>query len=189
MKYGTLPKVLTINDVDYDIRTDFRDILRVFEAFNDDEMSDREKWIVAITILFYDYDTVEYSNDTFEQIVWFINCGKEDNSKQGKPIFSWEQDEQLIFSAINDSAKQEVRLVEYMHWWTFVGYFNNIRDGLFSTVIHIRSKLNKKTKLEKHEQDFYKENKHVIDIKKKYDDTAIDFFSKLKQKNMNGGEN
>jgi hypothetical protein len=189
MKYGTLPKELNINGIDYKIRTDFRDILRLFEAFNDNDMSDREKWIIAITILFYDYEKVDFSNETFEKIIWFINCGKEDDSKKGKQLFSWEQDEQLMFSAINDSAKQEIRLVEYLHWWTFVGYFNNIRDGLFSTVMHIRGKLNKKIKLEKHEQDFYKENKHIVDIKKKYDDTTLDFFSKLKEKNMSGGEN
>lgn len=56
----------------------------------------------------------------------------------------------------------------YIHWWTFLGYFNEIGEGLFSTVINIRQKKNKGKKFEKYEQDFYQNNKDLIDLKKKY---------------------
>ena len=39
--------------------------------------------------------------------------------------------------------------------------------GLFSNIIHIRQKKQKGKKLEKWEQDFYNENKSLIDFKQK----------------------
>jgi len=55
-----------------------------------------------------------------------------------------------------------------MHWWTFLGYFNEIGECLLSTVINIRQKKNKGKKLEKYEQEFYRANKSLIDIKTRY---------------------
>ena len=80
----------------------------------------------------------------------------------------WEQDESIIFSAINKVAGCETREKEYIHWWTFLGYFSEIGEGLFSTVINIRQKKNKGKKLEKYEQEFYRSNKQLIDLKEKY---------------------
>lgn len=52
-----------------------------------------------------------------------------------------------------------------MHWWTFLGLFNEIGEGLFSQVVNIRIKKAKGKKLEKHELEFYREHKDLIDIK------------------------
>lgn len=54
-----------------------------------------------------------------------------------------------------------------MHWWTFLGYFSEVGDGLFSQVINIRQKRAKGKKLEKWELDFYNEHKELVDIKEK----------------------
>ena len=80
----------------------------------------------------------------------------------------WEQDEQLIFSAVNDIARVETRIQPYIHWWTFLGYFNEIKEGLFSSVIMIRQKRAKGKTLDKSEREFYRENKELIDLKQKY---------------------
>ena len=100
--------------------------------------------------------------------VWFLDGGmvhEDSNYNKSKKIIDWEQDEQMIFSAVNKVAGKETRAVEYIHWWTFLGYFNEVGEGLLSTVISIRQKKNKGKKLEKYEQDFYRENKSLIDIK------------------------
>ncbi len=46
-------------------------------------------------------------------------------------VMDWEQDEPILFPAINQVAGCEVRSVPYIHWWTFVGYFMEIREGIF----------------------------------------------------------
>ena len=70
----------------------------------------------------------------------------------------WEKDSQLISSAVNKVAGQEVRAVEYMHWWTFMGYFNAIGESALSTVVGIRNKIAKGKKLEKYEMEFRRDN-------------------------------
>ena len=101
---------------------------------------------------------------------WFMDGGNMPKSKPEKvKSFDWEQDEGILFPAINKVAGCEVRNCEYMHWWTFIGYFGEIGEGLFSTIMHIRQKRSKGKKLDKWEQDIYRENKALIDIKSKED--------------------
>lgn len=169
---GVLPKSLQIDGVDYAIRSDFRVILNIFEAFADDELRDSEKVLVMLKCLYVVVpDDIEKAA---EKAVWFIDGGGSESATQSdKPqnkakLIDWEQDEQIIFSAVNKVAGREVRALDYLHWWTFLGFFNEIGEGLFSTVLNIRSKKAKGKKLEKYEQDFYKSHKDLIDIKKKY---------------------
>lgn len=176
---GALPETLTVGNNPYPIRSDYRNVLQAFEAFNDPELEKMEKWIVAIYLLFADFtcaDDVEHAvEDGFDvaeaakQISWFISGGKEVRKDDRKelPTYDWVQDEQIIFSAVNNVAKKEVREVEYMHWWTFLGYFNEVGEGTFSYIVGIRNKLNKGKKLEKHEKEFLNKNKDIVLIKKK----------------------
>lgn len=143
---GQLPKKLTINGTDYDIRSDYRDCLLILQAFSDVELSDNEKTIIMLKCLFKSDEVFREENikEACEQAVWFLNCGNAVNKPHtSKPLYDFEQDEQILFSAINKVAGCEIRNVEYMHFWTFLGLFNEIGDGVFSTVVSIR---NKKTK-------------------------------------------
>ena len=77
----------------------------------------------------------------------------------------WEQDAPLIVPAINKSVKIDIRSVKYMHWWTFFGMYMEIGESTFSTVVSIRDKKRREKKLEKWEQEFYRNNKHLVDLK------------------------
>lgn len=172
---GRLPAALTIKGRNYPIRSDYRNILDVFVVFNDPEMSKEEKWFCAVYMIFEDFtcaDELETAcaegfdiAEAIKQIIWFINCGKESKECKKKPVYDWEQDEQIIFSAVNNVAKTEVRQVEYMHWWTFLSYFNEIGEGLFSYIVSIRRKRNGEGKLDKAERKFYAENKDMVEIR------------------------
>lgn len=176
---GTLPETLTVGDKSYPIRSDYRNILQAFEAFNDPDLETTEKWIVAVYLIFSDFscaDDVENAAEVgfdiaeaIKRILWFISGGKEErkDDRRELPTYDWIQDEQIIFSAVNNVAKKEVREVEYMHWWTFLGYFYEIGEGNFSYIVGIRDKLNKGKKLEKHEKEFLNKNKDMVLIKKK----------------------
>lgn len=62
----------------------------------------------------------------------------------------------------------EVRVVAFLHWWTFMAYFNAIGEGQLSTLVSIRDKLRRGKKLEKWEQEYYRKNKERVDLKKRY---------------------
>lgn len=173
---GALPEVLTVGGKDYQIRTDYRDILQVFEAFQDPELKQEEKWIVAIYLMFEDFscddDVLQALENGFpmdeaaKQISWFISAGQPENQALELPTYNWKQDEQMIFSAVNKVAGRETRELEYLHWWTFLGYFNEVGEGTFSFIVGIRHKLNKKKKLEKNEKEFFNNHKELVELKK-----------------------
>lgn len=173
---GALPETLTVGGEEYPIRTDYRNVLQVFEAFQDPELQPEEKWIVAIYLLFEDFscanDVLEAAQDGFDlgeamkQISWFISAGQPEKQVLEQPTYNWTQDEQMIFSAVNKVAGRETRELEYLHWWTFLGYFNEVGEGTFSFIVGIRNKLNRGKKLEKHEKEFLSHNKELVLMKK-----------------------
>lgn len=165
---GILPNTLEVDGKEYQIRTDFRVALTIFQAFNDIELTDQEKVIVMLECLYEEFPS--NSEEASKQASWFLDGGpftQSEKQKQTKKVMDWEQDEQLIFASVNKVAGCETRAKEYIHWWTFLGYFNEIGEGLFSAVVNIRSKKNKGKKLDKGEQEFYNDNKSIIDIKKR----------------------
>ena len=162
-----IPTCVTVGDIEYKIRNngDFRTILDCFSALNDSELSEQER-LFASLIIFYDgftciEDTGKFSDITeaVTKMYEFFNCG---NLQHGKKVnyklIDWDQDSQLICSAINKVAGKEIRFEPYIHWWTFMGYYSAIGECPLSNILSIRDKIIKGKKLEKHEREFRMSN-------------------------------
>ena len=163
---GQLPTTLTVGNIEYPIRTDYRNCLNVLTAFSDPDLSDTEKVVILLTVIYKEIPPEELTQEAYDKAIWFLNCGNTiDSPVTNSPLYNWEQDESIIFSSINKVAGKEVRAIEHMHFWTFMGLFNEIGEGTFSTVVSIRDKKKKHKKLEKWEQDFYRHNKDMVDLK------------------------
>lgn len=168
---GNLPTSLNVGGKDIKINTDFRIALLIFKALNDVNLENQDKAYIVLDGLYgIENISVEHYQEAFDKAKEYLDCGLERDDKPRKKMIDWEQDEQMIFSSVNKVAGIETRAKEYIHWWTFYGYFSEIGDGLLSSVLRIRQKKAKGKKLEKFEQDFYKENKNIIDFKVKYTD-------------------
>ena len=60
--------------------------------------------------------------------------------------------QELLLAWVHPRSRGEyLRAEKYMHWWTFLGYFMEVEDGLFSQVLSIRQKKARHKKLEKWE--------------------------------------
>lgn len=168
---GRLPKSLMVNGIEYEIRTDYRDCLRIFQAMNDPDLSHIEKLEIMYRILYVEPDSIPLDDieEAIKKAIWFLDCGRQskDASSIKESLYDWEHDEQIIFAAVNHVAGKELREEEYVHFWTFISYFHEIGEGLFSTVIHIREK-KQKGKLENYEKEFYQNNKDLINLPKRY---------------------
>lgn len=163
---GMLPQTLNINGRAYKIRSDYRDILQIIAAFGDKELSDEEKAYVCLKRLFVAMESIPKSDyqDAYEAAITFIECHISDRKPSPK-VVNWEKDEQLIFPAINKVAGMEVRAVPYMHWWTFLGYFQSIdREDIWGFILTIRQKRVKGKKLEKYEKDFLNANRDICEV-------------------------
>lgn len=169
------PTSLNVGGVDYEIRTDYRVVLDLFAALSDPELTDSNEQMtsymqsqVIMQIMFPDCDNIphEHWQEALNKVSEFIDMGITEDSKKPKTM-DWEQDAPILIPAINRVLNCEIRAQEYIHWWTFLGAYMEIGESLFSNVIHIRQKKATGKKLEKWEQDFYKENKSLIDFKQK----------------------
>jgi len=166
---GELPVSLSIDERDIPIRSDYRIALIIIQAMNDPDLNNREKRFVMLDALIGIRNIPDGAyREAIEKSMWFLNGGKDnDEKKRAVPqLIDWQKDEQMIFSSINHIAGKELRAEPYCHWWTFLGYFNEIQDGLFSTVVDIRSKRARGKKLEPWEKEYYSRNKDLVDIQK-----------------------
>lgn len=182
---GELPRSLTVNGAEYVIRTDYRDILKILVAFNDPELEEREKAYICLFILFESFE--EIPQEDYEAAsaaaVQFIDHRSEstDDPKKSPRLMDWEQDESLLFPAVNKVAGFEVRSVKYLHWWTFMGYFMEISEGVFSNILSLRQKKVKHKKLEKWEREFWSANKDICVLKKRISKEEQEEINKLNE--------
>ena len=179
MMVWELPTTLEVGGIERNIRTDYRDILRILCAYEDPDLEKKEKVLVCLTVLYEDVKEIppELYGEAIEKAKEFIDHGA--SKKEGTTrTMDWEQDAPLIIPAINKVAGREVR-AERLHWWTFLGYYMEIGESQFSTVVGIRQKLQKRKPLDKHEKEFYQQNKPVVDLKKKISEEELDALDEL----------
>ena len=166
---GELPKSVCVNGVYHSIRSDFRDILKILCAFNDPELENSEKVYICLFILYEDFDEIQDTDyeAAFKAAIQFIDHGTDSNGPKSPRVMDWEQDESIMFPAINKVAGFETRAADYLHWWTFMGYYMEISEGVFSNVLSLRLKKAKGKKLEKWEREYWSANKSICVLKPK----------------------
>lgn len=167
----TLPTSVEVNGREYKVRSDFRDILTTLEAVADVELTDQDRAEAVLTIFYPDLPDMPSSDyeEAVAQYLWFINCGQiDEEGKFVKKLVDWEQDFPLIVAPVNRVLGKEVRATKHLHWWTFISAYREIGDCLFAQVVSIRQKLSSGKPLDKSDKDFYRKNRSIVDIQKRY---------------------
>ena len=172
-----LPTSLSFGGRSWPIHSDYRDVLRTLSAFEDPDITDQEKAYICLHNLYPDFEDIppEDLQAAFDAALAFIDHGNDESGGPSPRTMDWAQDAPLIFPAVNRAAGFEVRSVEYMHWWTFLGFFMEIRDTTYATVLGLRQKKYGKhrKKLEKHEQEFWKNNASICELKPRYTEEEL----------------
>lgn len=165
---GSLPTALTVGGEDRRIRSDFRTALLILEACADPDLTDYDKSVACVECLFEDAIPPELYEEALKQACWFIDGGNVAHSRVSVRVIDWAQDEAIIFPAINKVAGKETRAEEYIHWWTFLGWFQEIGEGALSTIVGIRYKLARGKQLDKWERDYLRDNGDRVKLKQRY---------------------
>lgn len=163
-----LPTSVDIGGATYAIRSDYRAILDVLEVMADTTISDEDRTLITLTIFYEGFDKMPMCDfqAAIDYMKWFINGGTETRkSGSNLRLMNWQQDFKLIASPINHILGFEVRAAEYVHWWTFLGAYMEIGDCTFAQVVSIRKKRAQGKKLDKQEQQFYRDNVDLIEIR------------------------
>ena len=155
-----LPESLKVDGEYIPIRADFRDVIRVLSCLEDEDLPLFARWRKALRLFYKESVKPQNRQSAMEALCGFISCYRP--GTPGPRLMSWQQDGQLIAGQINQVAGLEVRSLKFLHWWTFLGYFDAMGPGLFAQVVAIREKLRTGKKLDSSEQQFYEKNAAMI---------------------------
>lgn len=163
MRYD-LPTSLRLGDREYRINADFRAALDIFEVLNDPELEQGEKIGLVLGFFYPDLDTIPQTHlqEALNACFSFLAGGRE--QKPGPVLMNWEKDFPLIIGPVNRVAGKELRQEEFFHWWSFLGAYMEIGECLFSQVVKIRSLRAKGKKLDKSDEQWYRENRELVDL-------------------------
>lgn len=126
-----LDKLPTHTPTGLKIRTDFRESIKFELLMQDNRINDNEKIPMALNLYYY-----EVPNDivkAIEDMLWFYRCGKEIKTSQketseAKQIYSYEFDDELIYSAFKDQYNIDLNSIKYLHWWKFKAMFEGLKQ-------------------------------------------------------------
>ena len=166
-----LPESLNVCGIEYEIRSDYRAVLDICTALSDNDLNDQEKAFVCLDILYPCFGEMptEHYEEALKKCFWFINCGAEDDPTRKAPkLVDWEQDFQYIVAPVNRVLGKEIRAERHIHWWTFISAYYEIGDCTFAQIVRIRDKKARGKKLDKQEQEWYKANRKLVDLKQTY---------------------
>ena len=182
-----LPTALVIDGENIPItnKGDFRMVLDCFEAINDVEIAEEERIISALIIFYDDLNSledlyaIENIQERIDKMFDFFNCNQKESGKQmNYKLLDWKEDEMLIISAVNKVAGQEVRALDYVHWYTFMSWYMGIGNSALQTVVGIRDKIVNGKKLDDFEKDYRNSNPEyftwdALTVKQKEEDELI----------------
>lgn len=173
-----LPTSVEVGGAEYEIRSDYRDVLNVCAALSDPDLDGQEKALALLDSFYPGLDSMppEHFQEAIQRCFWFINGGEEDRGKKSPKLVDWEQDFKYIVSPVNRVAGTEIRSLEYVHWWTFLGYFREIGDCLFAQIVRIRDRKARGKSLDKSDREWYRKNRDLVDFKTHYTEAEEELF-------------
>lgn len=185
-----LPSSLSLQGQEYAINADWRPCVNIMRMFERTDLSDTEKVLCMVGILYRDEIPDRLMTEAAEQAVWFLNLGEAADGKKSAlslgRLFSWEQDLKFIISAVDKSAGFSIRSREFYHFWEFVSAFYETGECVFNTIVHQR-KLKKTGKQSKADKEWWAENRDIAELKVELtsdEQEILDAFNAL----LKGGE-
>ena len=118
---------------------------------------------MALALFYREKVAPEHRSAAMAAMTDFIACGQPQTTVPGPRLLDWQRDAGVIVADVNRVAGQEVRALPFLHWWTFVAYFNAIGEGQLSTLLRVRNKLRRGRRLDPWEMDYYRENRALVD--------------------------
>lgn len=119
-----------------DFNTNFRNSILFELLMQESNLSNEAKVYQALKIYYPNMNQITDVNKAIDNMLWFYKCGKEDEEETSqkvkkentKRIYSYEFDNELIYSAFKDQYNIDLQEIEYLHWWKFKAMFDSLKD-------------------------------------------------------------
>lgn len=170
MLIDLLPSTIEIEGVEYDISSNFRDSILFEILMQDSKISDQDKLMLGLQYYYRD-NIPKNINIAVEKMLWFYKCGKEEVEAKGTgsgenagQIYSYEHDDDYIYSAFLDQYGVDLQDIEDLHWWKFKAMFKSLKeDNKISKIMGYRS-MKIDNDMSDNEKKFYKEMKQIYSL-------------------------
>ena len=161
-----LPKRIKISNEIYDINYDYRTIINILLAFEDEDLTKEEQLYIMVKNLYKKEIPEKDMKEACEKAIKFIDCGVEE--KDIKPsssrIYSFKKDANYIFTGINSTHQIDIEEKSDLHWWKFMSLFMDMSpDCMFGELIYYR-KRKQEGKLTKEEKQNYEKIKDIVEL-------------------------
>lgn len=163
-----LPTSVEIDSIEYEINSNFR-ISMLFEILMQDYELNEEDKIIQTLQLYYPV-IPQNVNEAIEQLLWFYRCGKDTKESSGRgkgknsQIYSFDYDDDYIYSAFLDQYNIDLQDVDYLHWWKFKAMFKSLKeDNEIVKIMGYRAMDISKIK-DKEQKEFYRNMKKLYEI-------------------------
>lgn len=158
------------NRIKIDFDTNFR-IGIAFEIMMQNlKYSMQAKTYQALKLFYPRMSEIKDTKKAIDDIIWFYSCGRSEEKtsqkskkSKNKQIYSYEFDNDLIYSAFKNQYNVDLEEIEYLHWWKFRAMFNGLKsDNRIVEIMGYRamdlSKIKDKD-MKKHYKQLQEENK------------------------------
>ena len=176
------PTKIKVNNKILKINSDFRNCIKIIQAFEDDDLFDEEKYLILIKTLYIDEVDTEDIEEAIIKGIEFLDLGEENNdndSSTSKRLYSFIKDDNYIDTGSRQSHNIDLNSIEYLHWWNFVYLFLDIgQDCMFNQLIYYRQRKNE-GKLTKDEKKVYMSMRKILDLDYDAADDDDEFMKKL----------
>lgn len=119
-----------------DFNTNFKNSILFELLMQESNLSSEAKVYQALKIYYPNLNQITDVNKAIDNMLWFYKCGKEDDERPNqkatrenvKRIYSYEFDNELIYSAFRDQYGIDLQDINYLHWWKFKAMFDALKD-------------------------------------------------------------
>jgi len=186
------PTTVEVDDTEYKINSDFRTSILFELMMQDNELEDKEKIIQALNL--YYPEIPEDVNQAVDMLLWFYRGGK-DISSNGKgagkgkstQIYSFDYDDDYIYSAFLDQYRVDLQDIEYLHWWKFKAMFKSLKeDNEIIKIMGYRAMDLSKVR-DKEQRAYYKKMKDLYKIPAKINKNEQEKLSDIQRALMGDG--
>lgn len=160
------PTTVEIDGEEVAINYDFRNCLKIILAFEDENLTDYEKVIVALSLFYKEIPKNIISAE--EKMIEFLNMGEKDKTSENEyRTYSLEKDAKYIYSGIQKTHNIDLNSEEDMHFWKFMNLFMELDENCFFNQLVYLRKQKQKGKLTDYEKELYFSLGDVVEIKEK----------------------
>lgn len=187
-----VPESVIIDNVEYEIRSDFRTSIIFESLMYDNSLSDEQKIVSALEL--YYVNCPHNIDQAIEKMLWFYRGGKDivasKNKKNGgksvNRIYDFEYDDDYIYAAFLDQYSIDLQDIDYLHWWKFKAMFKSLKeDNEIVKIMGYRS-INLSEIDDKKERERYRKLKEMYDIPKSRDE--IEKINEIEEALLNGND-